>query len=116
MKVIDLLNKIANGEEVPKYVSYYNMKKENSYIMYVCKENIIYKLDNLEVQLNSRVVEMKDLEDNDDLELLPEDKLQQIEGLDKKKHNIALDWNFRVLKDKINELVEEINEIRKEMK
>ena len=36
-----------------------------------------------------------------------------MEGLDKKKHNIALDWNFRVLKDKINELVEEINNLQK---
>lgn len=113
MKIIDLLNMIANDEEVPKYVSYYNMKKENPDTMYVCKENIIYKLDNLEVQLNSRVVEITDLEFNDGLELIPEDELQQMEGLDKKKHNIALDWNFRVLKDKINELVKEINEIRK---
>ncbi len=57
--------------------------------------------------------EKRIIEDDDDLELLPEDELQQIEGLDKKKHNIALDWNFRVLKDKINELAKEINEIRK---
>ena len=54
------------------------------------------------------------IEDNDDLELLPEDELYPI--LDSKvgiNKNKRIDFNFRVLKDKINELVEEINEIRK---
>ena len=55
MKIIDLLNKIANGEEVPKYVQYYNMLKDKTDIMMVCKENIFYKLDQLEIQLNSRI-------------------------------------------------------------
>ena len=55
MKIIDLLNKIANGEEVPKYVQYYNMLKDKTDIMMVCKENIFYKLDQLETQLNSRI-------------------------------------------------------------
>ena len=55
MKIIDLLNKIANGEEVPKYVQYYNMLKGKTDIMMVCKENIFYKLDRLEIQLNSRI-------------------------------------------------------------
>lgn len=55
MKVIDLLNKIANGEEVPKYVQYYNMLQDKLDTMMVCKENIYYKLDNLEIQINSRV-------------------------------------------------------------
>lgn len=49
------------------------------------------------------------IEDNDDLELLPEDELHII-------RDYSTNWNFRVLKDKINELVKEINEIRKEMK
>ena len=55
MKIIDLLNKIANEEEVPKYVQYYNMLKDKTDIMMACKENIFYKLDQLEIQLNSRI-------------------------------------------------------------
>lgn len=55
MKIIDLLNKLANGEEVPKHVQYYNMLKDKTDIMMVCKENIFYKLDKLEIQLNSRI-------------------------------------------------------------
>ena len=60
MKVIDLLNKIANGEEVPEYVKYYNMLKEKVDIMMVCKENLFYKLDQLEIQLDSRVEEIEE--------------------------------------------------------
>ncbi len=55
MRVIDLLNKIANGEEVPKHVRYYNMIENIDDIMYVCKENIFCKLDTLQIHLNSRV-------------------------------------------------------------
>jgi hypothetical protein len=55
MKIIDLLNKIANGEEVPEYVQYYNMLQDKLDTMMVCKENIYYKLSNLEIQINSRV-------------------------------------------------------------
>lgn len=55
MKIIDLLNMISKGEEVPKYIQYYNMLKDKTDIMMVCKENIFYKLDQLEIQLNSRV-------------------------------------------------------------
>jgi len=55
MKIIDLLNKIANGEEVPKHVRYYNMIENIDDIMYVCKENIFCKLDTLQIHLNSRV-------------------------------------------------------------
>lgn len=56
MKVIDLLNKIANGEEVPKYVKYINRTSlDTEDTMMVCKENLFYKLDNLEIKLNDEV-------------------------------------------------------------
>ncbi len=79
MKVIDLLNKIANGEEVPKYIQYYNMLKDKTDIMMVCKENIFYKLDNLEIQLNSRVeIAEEEKKTIDDLNLT----LEEIEAFD----------------------------------
>lgn len=55
IKVIDLLNMISKGEEVPKHVRYYNMIENIDDIMYVCKENIFCKLDTLQIHLNSRV-------------------------------------------------------------
>ena len=113
MKVIDLLNKIANGEEVPKKIKYAGMEYEfNGYDTasknYKCEyeggfySDLFSDIDG--ACLNN---EVGVIEDNDDLELLPEDELYEIDG----EENI--NWNFRVLKDKINELVKEINEIRK---
>lgn len=45
MKIIDLLNKIANGEEVPKKISYRNI------IFYFNKENKTYYIENTTVEL-----------------------------------------------------------------
>ena len=55
MKIIDLLNKIANGEKVPKYISYYNKKESMSMIMFPCKDNIIYRLNEDAIDLGDEV-------------------------------------------------------------
>lgn len=55
MKIIDLLNKIANGEEVPKYISYYNKKESMSMIMFPCKDNIIIRLNEDAIDLGDEV-------------------------------------------------------------
>lgn len=60
MKVIDSLVKIANGEEVPEYIEYYNRNSDKKDIMLVCKENIIYKLDQLEILLNDEIEIIED--------------------------------------------------------
>ena len=62
MKIIDLLNKIANGEPIPKYIKYMNYITNESDTMMVCKENIIYALDQLKTHLND---EVEIIEDND---------------------------------------------------
>ena len=46
MKIIDLLNKIANGEKIPKYIKYYDRLHQKEDTMMCCYNNIIYKLDN----------------------------------------------------------------------
>ena len=55
MKVIDLLNKIAKGEEVPKYIRYRDISKHKFDTMYVCKANIIYQIDQCILDLNDEV-------------------------------------------------------------
>lgn len=60
MKVIDLLDRLANDEEVPEYIRYYNIKYNKEDIMLVCKENIIYKLDQLEISLKDEVEAIKE--------------------------------------------------------
>lgn len=55
MKIIDLLNKIANGEEVPKYIKYYDRLHQKKDTMMCCYNNIIYKLDNNIIDLLDEV-------------------------------------------------------------
>lgn len=114
MKVIDLLNKIANGEEVPKYVQYYNMLKDKTDIMMICKENIFYKLDQLEIQLNSRI------EPLEEEHKIPE-KLDtwfsmenvQNNGMSKEDFIIKYaNYNFETYFNKINEIINYLEEIK----
>jgi len=101
MKIIDLLNKIANGEEVPKYIQYYNMLKEKLDIMMVCKENIFYKLDQLEIQLNSRI---EIIEEDKKIEKLEPIDLEPLESIEKQQdYEISTMWN------KINEIIDKLN-------
>lgn len=55
MKIIDLLNKIANGEEIPKYVEYYDKLHQKKDTMMCYYNNIIYKLDNNIIDLLDEV-------------------------------------------------------------
>lgn len=95
MKVIDLLNKIANGEEVPKYITYVNRLNDEFETMMICKENIIYKLDNDIIELNS-VVEVTEEEKK-----IPE-KLSTKTPFDDKEKEVFILEN-RV---KINEIID----------
>ena len=118
MKVIDLLNKIVNGEEVPEYVKYKNhhsLDMEDT--MMVCKENLFYKLDQLEIYLN------------DEIELIEEDKeiekLERINGsylVDLRSDNSIEEQSEAITNliiylnnnvDKLNELIKAVNELKK---
>lgn len=66
MKVIDLLNKIANGEEVPKKIKY----RDDIYIQL---DNYCYYCDETNLILSDRIfVEQSIL--NDEVEILEEPK------------------------------------------
>ena len=130
MKVIDLLNKIANGEEVPKRIkisdNYYHFDIDDSdyYNDIDNKATLIENiyLHNAYVWLNKEV-EILDEEDKD-IPLIPDDELYEISnsctkdiyGFSKSgcDRDTALNYNFKVLKEKINQVVEEFNEYRKE--
>jgi len=98
MKVIDLLNKIANNEEVPQYVKYRNWNNNSFEKMLVCEENIFYKLDQLEIYLN------------DEIEII-EEKPKKIEKLKIKNIYKCDDCqqiyiNFKETWNKINEIID----------
>lgn len=112
MKVIDLLNKIANGEEVPKKIKFYG----KYYIWYDNRYtgNEGYCLEPLKSDSNSFLEintvydlnnEIEILEEEDkDIPLIPDDELYVFKG-----DSRELNYNFRVLKEKINQILEVMN-------
>lgn len=95
IKIIDLLNKIANGEETPKYIRYFNKVQREWLVMLVCKENIITRLNENAIFLN------------DEVEIIEEEK--EIEKVSVKTNN----HNVRKVANKINELIDAVNEIKR---
>ena len=56
MKIIDLLNKIANGEDFKeKHIKYFDRIDQEYDICMICEANIIYKLDETSIELNDEV-------------------------------------------------------------
>ena len=120
IKIIDLLNKIANGEEVPKKIRfdntnwnricgekyvYYVNDTDNDLFIYFFRKNITFTL-------------------NDEVEIIEEEKeIEKIKsnGIDfysdcinvwiNKEETVAY---CEFLMNKVNELIDAVNEIRKE--
>ena len=115
MKIIDLLNKIANNEEVPKKIKWEN-------IIYAYSE---YDKDYLEYPFsNEEYKGLFDMKDsiltqflNDEVEILEEPK--KIEKLEKPTQDEylystgkELYENDMKVYDKVNELIDEINNLK----
>lgn len=96
IKIIDLLNKIANREEIPKYINYIHRAFGKDTMM-VCKENIINKLDTGVIELN------------DEVEIIEEDK--KIEPINK----IYDLTDFHKEYPKVAEMMKEIGEKQREI-
>lgn len=116
MKIIDLLNKMANGEIPPKIKHNDTIYIYDSYggeCGYVDKTKTPYKwfakvIDcDIKEDLNDEV-EILDEKDKD-IPLIPNDELYTFHG-----DNKELNYNFKALKDQINILTKEFNEYRKE--
>lgn len=109
MKVIDLLNKIANGEEVPI------IKYKNNIIKY---NKNIKRWDDVKTGGQvywSTAFEFKCL--NDEVEIIEDKKIKQItiddELVDEKTvlDNIGLQRNLIKLTNKIKEIIDKLNEM-----
>lgn len=106
MKIIDLLVKISKGEEVPKKIKY----NDDSYIhvdnyCYFCEETNEILSQNIYAEF-SRL--------NDEVEVIEEEK--EIEKLSFCDFAITINENAsnndRILMDKINEIIDVINDMR----
>jgi len=96
MKVIDLLNRIANGEDFKeKHFKYIDRIDQEIDICMISEENIIYKLDEKSIKLN------------DEVEIIEEDK--KIEKLFTGGYDTISDTT---LANKINEIIDEINKLK----
>lgn len=92
MKVIELLNKIANGEEVPKEIKYRDAE-------YIFNSDIGYYIPDLGEQLFTKLFI------NDEVEIIEEDK--KIEKI----HWKSCADNLKEVNGNIDELSKKINEI-----
>ena len=109
MKVIDLLNKIANGEEVPKKIKY----NDTTYTYHERVEKIYGFVDEQGTYLEEQYYITGVL--NHEVEIIEEDKeieeLDAISYYDETKTLYQID--YEKAQDKINELVKAVNELKK---
>lgn len=110
MKIIGLINRIYEGTQ-PKHIRVYNEDWYwNDYDGYVTKESLkttpdaqIYLFDRYRIMF-ALDKEVEVLEDKD-IPLIPDDELYVYKG----DSNKELNYNFRVLQEKINQILEVIN-------
>lgn len=120
MKVIDLLNKIANGEEVPKKIRIYGWCYEFEWIEY--KDNYYDKSEDIDLmsalsmcsdELNRKV---EIIEENDKIEKL-DSWTVSVGRVDESNIEKYIHKLFRQQFEtfnKLNEIINKINEMKKE--
>ena len=104
MKVIDLLNKIANGEEIPKKFIY------RDYTYYL-QSGMCHRCDEKGTIFEEDYV-LENL--NDEIEIIEGDKkIEKIkEVVNMKNRDNMVNLNIQILFSKINEIIEVINNER----
>lgn len=109
MKLIDLLNKIANGEEVPKKIRIDHWCYNFEWVDHL--ENYYDKKAELDLM---EVLSMSEEELNYGVEIIEEPK--EIENPKNYEDFESIDDYIEHLRDKIVELIDVVNELKKENK
>ena len=103
--IVDIINMLAKGEETPKYIRYFNKVQREWLVMLVGKENIIARLNENAIFLND---EVEIIEEEKDIK--PIIVWYEFDG----KNNEEIIYHMCTeLKDKINELIDAVNEIKR---
>ena len=105
IKVIELLNTIANGEDLPKRI------KIQDYVFELSKDYEHYYY-NEDVEI-THLINHNFSNLNDEVEIL-EDNTEEIEELKPVEDGITYRYEWSEIPNKINELVKAINSIRKD--
>ena len=122
MKVVDLLNKIANGEELPTKIRiwgefYYLCENDNSGQCYFTEKEgfggFPLKFNTSQMNDELEIIEDKKIYKLDWVEGNTFNKIQENSYLSRKEIQL-LDSNFKELGNKINEIIDYINKGDKE--
>ena len=63
--IYELLGKVKDDIKTDIYVKYFNKISQKEDIMWACKENIIYKLDQKIIELNDEIEIIEEVEDKE---------------------------------------------------
>jgi hypothetical protein len=116
MKIIDLLNKIANGEEVPKKIKvldtiYYLCENDASNQCYFSEKEgcggIGLKFDTS--NLNDEIEIIEEDKEIEKLKIVENGSINSYALLDKNGTKCALTKHSKIIADKINEIIDVIN-------
>ena len=112
MKIIDLLNKIANGEEVPEKIKVHNTE----YHKCILKTGIDYKIYSDDFYYLSNDICKAGFSLNDEVEIIEEEKKipEKIEIYKDEKDYYFIDNHCKkiyIIGDEINFMVEEFNQL-----
>jgi hypothetical protein len=107
IKVIELLNKIANGEDLPKRI------KIQDYVFELSKDYEHYYY-NEDVEI-THLINHNFSNLNDEVEIL-EDNIEEIEEIPQYRIDNCTDYNYCYLAEKYNKLAKTVNQIRKDFK
>lgn len=115
MKIIDLLSKVANGEEVPKKIridhwcyEFEWVEHDSNYYDKHQDIDLMSCLSMSEEELNYEVHELKE-----DKTIDRNIKWYLVDFQEEEKIKIAeINMNFKILREKMEEIIDKINEVR----
>ena len=106
--IYELLGKVKDDNKTDIYVKYFNRISQKEETMWACKENIIYKLDQIIVKLNDEVAI---IEESKKIEKWGEGALEEMEKCT--DYTLEdLQKYIRILAETQNELIDEINNLK----
>ena len=115
MKIIDLLNKIANGEEIPERIKYekYIYKHIDNYCYYCDETNLILS-DRIFAEYSRLNDEVEIIEEDKKIARLNQDNFQcvsnlEVSGQSANYFEYGIEDEIRNIVDKINEIIDYLN-------
>ena len=122
MKVIDVLNRIANGEELPNKIRFNNIEWNRVYgeknVCYIDEYDNDFFLhffrNNLDFTLNDEIEIIEEDKKIEKLEIVHNGSANAYALLNEYGTKCALTKHSKVMCDKINEIIDKLNEMEKE--